>query len=1317
MAGRTGSRSRGIAVLVAFMTVAVGLALPARAAMPMPVWTTGDYWAYAMTMTTGPGETGVGTQRVDVVGTETLTIGGVPYPCYRTLLDIRLVAGTGPSTMYENVSGPAWYRTADLALAGEDLNGTLEFGMSRFTFNGTLRFDPPQEIRWPLTPGDSWTARTWMNTTTRMGGGPPTYSNVSLTSSFLVEAERPVTVPAGTLAATPLNATANGYANVTYWSPAAGNGALLLTFDPAGAEIQRLELTAYRYQGTQDTAPPVIADVAATPPTQMAGGAVAISANVTDDTAVASVTVNVTRPDGSHANLTMAHGAGNAYAETSTWGQVGLHTFVIWALDAAGNAASANGSFTILPWSGPPSVTLTSPAGGEVWAGGSAHDVVFEVQAGDPTATVWVNLSTDGGATWSPLLPQTAQPTGTPVTAPATMPPATDTTTAEVRVTAQDSGLREGNATSLPFTIDSTPPLITDAKATPPTQTPGGSVRVSANVTDNLALSSVTGVVTTPPPVIDVAVVMVRLAGDLYANTSAWTAVGNYTFKITAVDAAGNSANASGSFAIEAGNAPPLVTLTSPAGGADWTGGSVHDIAYATADPDDPALDVTIEASYDSGATWNPVASLPGEPTGGHAYPWTVPRVNTTAAIVRVCASDGVNPSMCEYTQPFTIDSAAPTVVSVVPAGGATNVALGAAVEINFSEAMNRAATAGNVSIAPATGGIVYSWPTGRLLALSHNDFAPCTRYTVFVSTGARDLSDPGNPLTSQVSWSFDTVCTAPTITLTSPAGGEDWTGDSFHIVAYTTGDPDSPFLAITFEFSSDDGATWSPAGSIPNQAPGPHATTWRVPLADTATARLRVCASDGGNPPACATSGRFTVDSTPPTVTFVSPANGATGVPLTEPVIATFSEPLNLSAVVAPLTLAPAVAGLSYGWFGDVLTVTHDPFAACTRYTATVGAGAGLKDLSDPGNPLAADVSWSFTTACAPTVTLTSPAGGEDWTGGSTHSIAYTTADPDNATVDVVIEVSLDNGTTWSSGPSFPGQATGSHSDPWTVPSVDTAGAMVRACASDRVFPRVCDASGSFTIDSTRPTVVSTDPVDAATGVPVGKRVAITFSEPMNTAATIANVTFAPAVTGLAYTWSGTDRVLSITHSDFEACTEYTVTVGTGATDKSLPGNGLAADYSWSFTTACPPTDTTPPVIVHTPPASAYVGDAIAINATVTDPDSAVQEVRLVYTPVGGTEQNVSMALASGSTYAYAIPAQSAAGTVRYRIYATDPAGNWRLTREYTVTVSERPNPGPDLVLIAVIVAILVAVIVAVALVLWRRKKKAEARRKARSR
>ena len=119
------------------------------------------------------------------------------------------------------------------------------------------------------------------------------------------------------------------------------------------------------------------------------------------------------------------------------------------------------------------------------------------------------------------------------------------------------------------------------------------------------------------------------------------------------------------------------------------------------------------------------------------------------------------------------------------------------------------------------------------------------------------------------------------------------------------------------------------------------------------------------------------------------------------------------------------------------------------------------------------------------------------------------------------------------------------------------------------------------------------------------------------------------------------------------------------------------------------------------------YVGDAITVSATVTDLDSAVQEVRLVYTPVGGTEQNVSMTL-SGSVYTYTIPAQSSPGTVRYRIYAVDSSGNENLTREYTVTVRERPStPGPDVGLIAVVVVILAVVLVAAALVLWRRRKR----------
>src|SRR5437879_13266537 len=63
---------------------------------------------------------------------------------------------------------------------------------------------------------------------------------------------------------------------------------------------------------------------------------------------------------------------------------------------------------------------------------------------------------------------------------------------------------------------------------------------------------------------------------------------------------------------------------------------------------------------------------------------------------------------------------------------------------------------------------------------------------------------------------------------------------------------------------------------------------------------------------------------------------------------------------------------------------------------------------------------------------------------------------------------------------------------------------------------------------------------------------------------------------------------------------TVYTPTITTGA--KNLAGNGLAADFSWSFTTGVTP-DTTRPIVSATVPANAAT--AVAINQ---DRNTAVQ-------------------------------------------------------------------------------------------------------------
>jgi len=113
-------------------------------------------------------------------------------------------------------------------------------------------------------------------------------------------------------------------------------------------------------------------------------------------------------------------------------------------------------------------------------------------------------------------------------------------------------------------------------------------------------------------------------------------------------------------------------------------------------------------------------------------------------------------------------------------------------------------------------------------------------------------------------------------------------------------------------------------------------------------------------------------VDTTPPTVTSRSPAVGATGVAVGANVTATFSEAVQpvdtskftLRAAGATTDLA---AGVTYNASTSVATL--DPsanLAAGTQYTAKLAGGAsGIKDTA--GNQLA-EVSWTFTTAAAPT-------------------------------------------------------------------------------------------------------------------------------------------------------------------------------------------------------------------------------------------------------------------------------------------------------------------------------------------------------------
>ena len=103
--------------------------------------------------------------------------------------------------------------------------------------------------------------------------------------------------------------------------------------------------------------------------------------------------------------------------------------------------------------------------------------------------------------------------------------------------------------------------------------------------------------------------------------------------------------------------------------------------------------------------------------------------------------------------------------------------------------------------------------------------------------------------------------------------------------------------------------------------------------------------------------------------------------------------------------------------------------------------------------------------------------------------------------------------------------------------------------------------------IDTAAPTVINIIPFDGATGVAASTILTATFSEDMDPATINASIFTLGGVTGVV-TFDGPSRTATFTPGTvLSASTTYTATILTGA--KDLAGNGLAADFVWTFTTA----------------------------------------------------------------------------------------------------------------------------------------------------
>jgi hypothetical protein len=384
-------------------------------------------------------------------------------------------------------------------------------------------------------------------------------------------------------------------------------------------------------------------------------------------------------------------------------------------------------------------------------------------------------------------------------------------------------------------------------------------------------------------------------------------------------------------------------------------------------------------------------------------------------------------------------DLTAPTVLSVVPAGGAAGVAVSTTVTVTFSEAMNASTINGNTVTLARSGGAGVPGTVAYNAGSNQATFTPAAAlvtgatYIVGVSTVAADLA--GNALASAFVSSFATEAppsgdtTPPTVTATNPANNATGQSTNFILTA-TFSEPMDPSSINSSTFTLRATASGAPVEGIVTYNAGSQTAGFNLtsPLAAATgyTATITTGVRDvAGNPLASAEVFAFTTaggtnpgpppppppppppDPTQPAVVSVSPAQHAFNVSPTTDITVTFNKAMDPATInganfVVQSQRTGEVVGGSRVYNPSTNTATLTPSAPLSNidsYAITVTTG--VKDAS--GNPLAEMSQTCFTPG----------------SGGAPASAGSGWWSSDNACKDLHIHVTLDqSGSTLSRRP-----------------------------------------------------------------------------------------------------------------------------------------------------------------------------------------------------------------------------------------------------------------------------------------------------------
>lgn len=680
-----------------------------------------------------------------------------------------------------------------------------------------------------------------------------------------------------------------------------------------------------------------------------------------------------------------------------------------------------------------------------------------------------------------------------------------------------------------------------------------------------------------------------NVAGDVTfdGNTATFNPDNNLNFvtSITATistnaqDLAGNNleSNFSWSFTTEQESIPPEVDSNTPEDGASNVPVNTNITATFSEEMDQESVQEAFTVSQNGSAVSGAITfsgnTATFNPNNNLDFGTSI------TATISTDARDLVgNKLESEFSWSFTTEqeSVPPEVSSTNPADGASDVPVDSDIKATFNEEMNPATINKNTFFVTRNGtqiegDISYSGVTATFNPSSN--LGTGRTYSVTITTGAKDLA--GNALENNVNWTFTTEqeTTPPVVNTTSPTDGATDVPVNTNISASFSESMDQASVQGAFTVSQNGSDVAGTVSFSENTAIFNPANN--LSFNNSITATISTGAQDlAGNNLESNYSWEFTTEqeSTPPTVSFVSPTDGEDNVPVNTNISVGFSEAMDQASVQDALTVSQngsAVAG-ALTFSGNNATFNpNNNLNFGTSITATISTDA--QDLA--GNNLQNDFVWSFTTeqeSVPPKVNNTNPSDGTIDVPVSSNITATFSEEMDPATINETTFVITQGGVGVEGDVNYSNnKATFNPTNDLVFDSEYTA--TITTGAQDLVGNAMeSNFTWRFTTEQETipPEVESVEPEAGATGVPVNTVITADFSEEMDQS-TINTTNFNVSQGGIlvsgSVSYSGTTATFTPT-SNLLFGIQYDIIITSDVQD--LVGNSMTNDFRWSFTT-----------------------------------------------------------------------------------------------------------------------------------------------------